>query len=148
MSQKVLPAREACARDWRREAGGVYRPEASFQLSLPVLFQSKLVVFFKSALAKAQQDLLCALYMGRSKHSASLGEERSYAEAGQASKWGGEDFQVTVVGDTGPREGSSPATTGNWEECVSDEPQGWARASRCSTCLEPGTAVGGSMVQQ
>lgn len=67
--------------------GGVYRPRDSVQLSLLVLFQSKLVVFFKSAMAKIQQDLLCVLFKERSEHSALLwGREKLC--------WGGTGWQV------------------------------------------------------
>lgn len=75
--------------------GGVYRPRDSFQLSLLVLFQSKLVVFFKSAMAKIQQDLLCVLFKERSKHSALLwgkeeavwGRDRLASTVLRTSKW-------------------------------------------------------------
>lgn len=72
--------------------GGVYRPRDSFQLSLLVLFQSKLVVFFKSAMAKIQQDLPCVLFKERSKHSALLWGKKEAVWAGQASKDSAEDM--------------------------------------------------------
>lgn len=60
-------SRESACQSWRREPGGVYRPKDSFQFSLLLLFQSKLVVCFKSALARVQQDLLRVSYKERSK---------------------------------------------------------------------------------